>query len=356
MDSLLVVSTEVFTGKTGICLSLALKARERGKKVGYMKPVGNLPLRLNGTLTDKDAPFVAGKLGMTETLDIVSPIVLTADRTNRLLHGESSDAKNDLLRAFEQIKKDRDFVVMEGSAHINDGRLFNVSAIEIAELLEAKMLLVTKLDNPYEMTDDILTIKDQMGDRMVGVICNWVKRSQRDLIIGKIAPFLKERGIKFYGFVPRVTDLLSVTVQELVDVLNGQVLCSEERLGENVSTFMVGAMGQEQALRFFQREAGKAVITGGDRADVQLAALETPTKALILTGNYTPSATVLGVAESKGVPVVLVDMDTLTAVEKTESVIGHMRVHEDFKLESIRKLLDEYADLEGVINELDTKS
>jgi len=45
---------------------------------------------------------------------------------------------------------------------------------------------------------------------------------------------------------------------------------------------MVGAMGQEQALNFLEVKANKAVITGGDRADVQLAALETSTKCLIL--------------------------------------------------------------------------
>jgi BioD-like phosphotransacetylase family protein len=40
---------------------------------------------------------------------------------------------------------------------------------------------------------------------------------------------------------------------------------------------MVGAMSAENALSYFRRKAHKVVITGGDRPDIQLAALETST-------------------------------------------------------------------------------
>ena len=352
MHNLLIVSTEVFTGKTGICLSVALFAKANGKKVGYMKPVGNLPFKENGSTIDRDAAFVKRILKMDEKVDLISPVVLNSPKTNRLFKGERFDTQGDVRKAFDEISKDRDLIVMEGSSHINDGRLFNVSAYDIAELLNAKILIVTKLDNPYEIADDILIAKDQMKDRFQGVICNWVRRSQRGLLTETIAPYLESLGVKFYGFIPREQDLLSVSVRELAEKLHGQILCSESRLEENVDTFMVGAMGQEQALRFFQRQSNKAVITGGDRSDVQLAALETPTKALILTGNYTPTPTVLGVAEQKGIPVVLVDMDTLTAVDKTESLIGHVRVHEKSKLERIQALVEENTDLEALLNDL----
>lgn len=352
MNNLLIVSTEVFTGKTGICLSIALKAMASGKKVGYMKPVGNLPFRENGSTVDRDAAFVKRVLKMDERVDLISPVVLNSPKTNRLFKGERFETSDEVKRAYDEISKDKELIVMEGSAHINDGRLFNVSAYEIAELLNAKMLLVTKLDNPYEIADDILVAKDQMKDRFQGVICNWVRRSQRELLTESIAPYLEDLGVKFYGFIPREQELLSVSVRELSEKLRGQVLCAENRLEESVDTFMVGAMGQEQALRFFQRQSNKAVITGGDRSDVQLAALETPTKALILTGNYTPTPTVLGVAEQKGIPVVLVDMDTLTAVDKTESLIGHVRVHEKSKLEKIQALVGENADLDRLIRDL----
>jgi uncharacterized protein len=94
------------------------------------------------------------------------------------------------------------------------------------------------------------------------------------------------------------------------------------RLVENLS---VGAMSAEAALSFFRRKGNKAVITGGDRPDLQIAALETSTSCLILTGNMRPAATVIDRAARLNVPVLLSTDDTLTTVQRLESLIGHLR-------------------------------
>lgn len=48
-----------------------------------------------------------------------------------------------------------------------------------------------------------------------------------------------------------------------------------------VEHLMIGAMDVDSALTYFRRKPNKAVITGGDRPDIQLAALETSTKCTI---------------------------------------------------------------------------
>ena len=53
-------------------------------------------------------------------------------------------------------------------------------------------------------------------------------------------------------------------------------------------TYLIGAMSPDHALRYFQRAANKVVVVGGDRAEIILAALETPTAAIVLTGSYVP--------------------------------------------------------------------
>jgi len=78
---------------------------------------------------------------------------------------------------------------------------------------------------------------------------------------------------------------------------------------------LVGAMSAEAALTYFRRRTNKAVITGGDRADIQLAALETSTSCLILTGNLYPSPVVLNRADELDVPLLLADMDTVSAID-----------------------------------------
>ncbi len=106
------------------------------------------------------------------------------------------------------------------------------------------------------------------------------------------------------GCSSRDTVLRSVTVGDLAEELGGEVLCAEDHLDELVETFALGAMSGESAFRFFQRKPNKAVITGGDRSDVIMAALRTSTKALILTGNLRPAVLVLSAAADQGVPMI----------------------------------------------------
>jgi BioD-like phosphotransacetylase family protein len=80
-------------------------------------------------------------------------------------------------------------------------------------------------------------------------------------------------------------------------------------------------------------------VTGGDRLDIQLAALETSTRCLILTGNLYPSSVILSRAEEVGVPVVLVRQDTLTAVEMIDRYRGRMRFHQAKKVDIFNRVL-----------------
>ncbi|MHB8925148.1 MAG: DRTGG domain-containing protein, partial [Coriobacteriia bacterium] len=84
-------------------------------------------------------------------------------------------------------------------------------------------------------------------------------------------------------------------------------------------------------------------------ADVQLAALETNTRAIILTGNMPPSSLVLARAEELGVPMILVDTDTLSAVEKMEALMGRTRLHDAGKAARIREMFEASVSVDELI-------
>ena len=134
------------------------------------------------------------------------------------------------------------------------------------------------------------------------------------------------------GLLPKDPVLHSVTVKELAEAVGGEFLSGAEAGEEMVENFVVGAMGVEYALRYFRRTPRKCVITGGDRSDIQLAALETPTRCLVLTGDLRPSHTVLARAEELGVPVLLVKEDTLGTVTTIDEMLGKLRVREPKKI------------------------
>jgi BioD-like phosphotransacetylase family protein len=105
-------------------------------------------------------------------------------------------------------------------------------------------------------------------------------------------------------------------------------------------------MTADTALHRFREQANKAVITGGDRTDIQLAALETSTTCLILTGNLHPSPLIVKQAESLGVAVLLVRDNTMETVEAIERVFGKSRLGQEAKLVEFEELFDAHVDFD----------
>ena len=146
--------------------------------------------------------------------------------------------------------------------------------------------------------------------------------------------------------------LLSVSVAELSEGLGGEILCARQALTELVEHLVVGAMTADSALTYFRRKPNKAVITGGDRPDIQLVALETSTRCLILTGNIRPNPQILGRCEDAGVPIILTRYDTMTAIERIEQFFGKTRFHQEEKIQRFENLLVEHMDFDALYRSL----
>ncbi|HEX2988438.1 MAG TPA: DRTGG domain-containing protein, partial [Chloroflexota bacterium] len=196
------------------------------------------------------------------------------------------------------------------------------------------------------VADPILEAKKCMGDRLLGVVLNSVPLGMIGFATDTLTPFLEKKGVKVYAILPEDKMMMAVTVGELVQRLGGRVISGQDRMDNLVEGVMVGAMGVENALTYFRRKLNKAVITGGDRPDIQLAALETSTKCLILTGNLYPSPMILGRADELGVPVVLVQQDTLTAAGLVEQSFAEVQFHQPKKIEHFEKVLETHFNYE----------
>jgi BioD-like phosphotransacetylase family protein len=98
-------------------------------------------------------------------------------------------------------------------------------------------------------------------------------------------------------------------------------------------------------MSWLRRSVDKVFITGGDRADLVLMALETAPSAVILTGNIYPSAQVTATAERRGVPLLLVGEDTYTTVTRLEPLDGASPITiSAAKAELTRNLVSRYID------------
>lgn len=350
MRTLIVSSTRPYAGKSGIALAVLSACVSRGAPVGYFKPYGTMPVVADGVLTDQDAAYISRFATSPAPVGGVCPVVQSRAFVEEVLRDDPGGHVEHVQAAFAVASEGAAAMVVEGPSDLSQGRSVGLNLCAMAEALDAKVLLVDRPDG-NDLPDTVLWAADCLGDRLLGVVFNAVHESTLDFVSKDVAGFLAGRGLRVVGVLPRDPMLSSVSVEEIVEALGGTVLSAEEHLSEPVESFMVGAMGQEKALRFFRRKARKAVITGGDRSDVQLAALETDTRCIILTGNLPPSSLVLSRSEELGVPMILVGMDTLSAVEKMESLLGRVRLHDPIKAGRMREMFEAAVDVDALVSD-----
>jgi len=240
--------------------------------------------------------------------------------------------------------------LLEGAGGLSDGLLFGLSLPQVARALQAPVLLVHAWEAASSV-EPLLAAREQLGDLLCGVVLNGIPPEQLDAIRAEIAPALQRLGLPVLGVMPRSPLLRSVTVEELVRRLDAQVLCCRERLDLLVETLSIGAMNVNSAMEFFRRR-NMAVVTGADRTDIQLAALEASTQCLILTGAGDPLPQLISRAEELEVPLLKVEHDTLTTVEVVEQAFGHVRLHEAVKATYAFRLVEEHCNFEPLLSRL----
>ena len=89
---------------------------------------------------------------------------------------------------------------------------------------------------------------------------------------------------KAVGRTPESRAALAITVGELAEAIGGKIISHPEKSSELVENYMLGAMVVDSGLDYFNRKKNKAAIIRQERLDMQLAALETSTTCLVLSG------------------------------------------------------------------------
>ncbi|MEW6381665.1 MAG: phosphotransacetylase family protein [bacterium] len=344
MISLYIGSTAGYSGKSMVCLGLGTRFARDGFHFSYMKPIGKPTAQVGDVITDEDAIFIAKALSLREPLDTICPIVVTQDMIVQAYRNKTEGLEGKLIEAHLKLSEGRDIMLVGGGSDLYEGAFLGLSGLYIAQkLLNTQVILIDRFTTEV-CVDCILGVKEALKERLIGVILNRVAPERIEYVERRIAPFLSSRGIDTFGIIPYDQLLNAVTVKELGSTLNAEVLCCNDRLDELVESYTIGAMTVDRALKYFRQKKNKAVITGGDRPEIQLAALETSTKCIILTGNLYPSDLILVQAEEHNVPVMVAKDDTQATVEKVERIFGRIRVRDQRKVNRAVELIDQRID------------
>lgn len=348
---LLIGSTESYSGKSATVLGLTHQLQQKGLDIAYGKPLGTCFSASGGTVVEEDVQFIAHTLGLPTHR--VAATILALDEVNvqkRLRGEDQTDYRQILKQQYSQISQG-DLVVLEGPGDLTQGNLFDLSLLQVAEALDAAVLLVARYHS-LPSAEAILSAKQHLGHRLVGVVINDIPSQQQQTVDNLLCPFLEQQDIPVLATLPKSDLLRSVSVGELVNQLNAEILCRGDRLDLMVESLAIGAMNVNSAVKYFHKRRNMAVVTGGDRVEIQQAALETSTQCLILTGQLPPPEFILNRAEELEIPILSVDLDTLTTVEIVDRTFGQVRLHEPIKVQCISQLMAENFDSDRLLSKL----
>lgn len=347
MRSLYVTSVDQYSGKTALCLALGRIYQERGMEVGYLKPFSLRPWRIGDKVADEDASFIIDSLGLNATPWELCPVVITPERLREYLSSpEKPNYLPEIRDTVEFLQGRKDLILLEGGGSLREGYVVNLPTNEVAAELNSSVVVVVKFCEDACLLDDILAAKFRLKDALSGVVINRVPEKSIGFVNNLVIPYLEKQGVPILGVLPDSRELAALSLGEIVDVLEAEILTEKMNRDALVEALMVGAMTEDAALRRFRKQHNKAVITGGDRTDIQLAAMETSTTCLILTGNLHPSSLILKQADAMEVPVLLVPGNTMETVETLDRIFGKTRLGQTAKLDLFQDLVQKHVDLD----------
>ena len=312
-------------GKTALASALALSLSSSGKKTAYFKPFSSTP--------DEDSRFVSEQiLGETASQSISSD----AD----------ADSVDKAAEKVQELSNAADVVLVEGptlSGADTDGEL-------VASLIGnqgGRSILVTPYC-PGVTADDIAKSASVLESSLLGVVINGVTRYKHDYVQSQIVPTLESQGIKTIGVIPEDRTLLAPTVAQIGSHLDGEFVAGDPDRDDLIERVLIGGNILDWGETYFGRHENKAVIVRGDRPDIQMAALNTSTTCLVLTGGHDLNQYIQLQADSQDVPVVVLESDTLTAAQALQELSGSTGVHHIAKAQRFLELLTEHGDPEAI--------
>ena len=354
MVGIYVGATSGYSGKNMIAMGIGLKLQKEGYRVGYMKPVGALPLEKNGVLGDADAFFVQDILGLTDDPTLVTPVVVDQDFKMKAFTGKCEDLMPRIKSAYEELGKNKDVMIVAGSGSMYSGKYCGADGVSVVKNLGVKAIVIDRYVKELNY-DYLIAMKELLGEQLLGVLLNDIPPVFKEELDSLLHPFLESKGIKVLGKIPSDPLMGAIKVADLADRLGGKIITAQDKSERVVENFLIGTMQVENFMTHFRKSRKSAIIVGGDRSDVQLVALEGQCQCLVLTGNLYPNDIIMTRAEVLEVPIVVVRDDTFSVAKKMEAILSRHKLRDVIKIQHGSQLVSSIIDFPHVKEALGLK-
>src|SRR4030095_8139397 len=192
-------------GKTTASLGLLAALQQFYPRIGYIKPVGQRFVEIEEQKIDEDTVLMDRVFRLNCPLPDMSPIAVEPDFTRRYLQSSNREALvKKIEKAFDRVAWEKDFVLCEGSGHAGVGSVFDLSNAQVAKVLKAKVVIVSRggIGKPIHELTLNQALFEKEGVEIIGVIINKVIPEKLDYVTEFARRGLKRKGLELLGVIP----------------------------------------------------------------------------------------------------------------------------------------------------------
>lgn len=360
--SIFIAATRQNKGKTMVALGLIQACKKRFNNIGFIKPVGQRYVVVNGHKVDEDSVLVEKVCGLDCRLKDMSPVAVERDFTVKYIsHPNATKLIKQIKDSYKKISEGKDIVIIEGTGHAGVGSVFDLSNASVARLLNSKVILISSGGIGLPI-DEIMLNKalfEARGVKIIGAIVNKVYPEKYKKITRYVKKGMERKGIELLGTIPYEKVLSSPTIGEVMEETGAELINGKESLENRVEEIVVGAMTAHQALGYFHDRT--LVITPGDREDLILGAMSSGQAkgntgygvgGIVLTGDLLPHKNIMRLIKKTSMPVIALKEDTYSVASKIHDIIVKIRPSEKEKIKIAVDLVERHVDVDRILEKL----
>ncbi|MEY2600086.1 MAG: hypothetical protein RLZZ142_2345 [Verrucomicrobiota bacterium] len=357
-----VAATEQNDGKTTTCLGLFAALQKRLGRIGYIKPVGQRFVSVDGMKIDEDSVLIEQTYQVHTPLDAMSPIAIEPDFTRRYIEEANHDnLVRRIQNSFDRSAWEKEFVIIEGSGHAGVGSVFDLSNAKVAKVLQSKVILVTRggIGRPVDEIALNKALFEQAGVEVVGAIVNKVIPSKFETVREFAGRGLGRLGVELLGCIPEDPVLAKPTLGQICKTIKGRFLHGSERSRRQVKKVVIGAMSTARVTEHFA--PGTLIVSPGDREDILLAALSScdslaaephRLSGIILAGDILPDSPLLEQVRRSSLPVIGSPLDSYTIASSIHSMTIKTLPGDREKIDKIQSLIESEVRIERLLEKI----
>jgi len=357
---LFVAATRMNDGKTTACLGLFAALQSVFPRVGFIKPIGQRFVEVQGHQVDEDSVLLDTIYKVHVPIESMSPVAIDGTFTRRYLKNPANalpKLEDNICRAFDRVSWEKDFTLIEGTGHAGVGSVFDLSNARVAELLHSKAVIVCPggIGRPVDEIALNKALFDKLGVEVVGAIINKVEPDKAELIRDYVGCGLKRLGVPLLGLLPVQKVLASPNLLQIAGEINASwIHAPAGAQSVRVEHLVVGAMTAKGIVAHLK--PGTVIVTPGDRDDILLAAISGAQKSpykrvagVIMTNDIKPNHRLLELLAETNIPAMIAAGESYTVTSKINNMTVKTQPNDSDKIPVIKRLVQEHVDMAKLI-------